>query len=416
MRKALLVAYHFPPAAVSSGHLRTLSLTRYLPRHGWEPHVLTAHPRAYSRRSEDSLSDVPDNLDVVRAFALDARQHLSVRGSYPLFLAQPDRWSTWLLGGVAAGLRMLRRHDIDLVWSTYPIISAHLIAYTLHRLTGLPWVADFRDPVTTADIGTSPMTMRSRTWVERRTLAHARRCVFVTDGARDLYAQQYPEADPRLTVIPNGYDEGDFEALSERSEPPFSAASEGRRIRLTHSGVLYRDGRNPYAFLQAVATLVSENAPFADQIEVVLRASGHDDEYRQLAQQLGLGGVVRIEPPVAYAQALREQADSDALLIFQGAQYNRQIPTKVYEYLRIERPILALVDEAGDTAGFLRAEGIDTIAPIDDPQRIASTLRALLSDIGEGVAQVVPRERVAGYSRAAGAARYAQIFDEAIVS
>ncbi len=78
----LMVAYHYPPVHVSSGLQRTLAFSKYLRDHDWEPVVLSAHYRAYARISEDQMKDVPQDLAVVRAFALDISRHLSIGGRY----------------------------------------------------------------------------------------------------------------------------------------------------------------------------------------------------------------------------------------------------------------------------------------------------------------------------------------------
>ena len=89
--RVLMVAYHFPPMNVSSGIQRTLRFAQYLPALDWEPAVLTVHPRAYPGVSNASLADVPSNLRVHRAFALDTAKHLALFGRYPRMLCIPDR-------------------------------------------------------------------------------------------------------------------------------------------------------------------------------------------------------------------------------------------------------------------------------------------------------------------------------------
>lgn len=409
MRNVLLIAYHFPPSAISSGHLRTLALTHYLPQFGWRSTVLSAHPRAYTRRDDRLLAEVPDTTAVTRAFALDTRRHLGIRGVYPSFLAQPDRWVSWWLGGVAAGWRLIRRDRPQLIWSTYPIVTAHLIAYTLHRWSGIPWVADFRDPVTNADVASSALTARSRRWVERRTIASAARSVFTTSGAMTDYAQRYPNREASLTVIPNGYDERDFVSLSNAR--PLSRVTSAKAITLVHSGVLYPDGRNPHAFLAAIAALQAKRVVTGDSLQVVLRASGHRKKYDAMIRHLGVQEIVRLESSTRYREALAEMASADGLLLFQGSKYNRQIPAKVYEYLRVGRPILALIDPAGDTAALLASEGINSIAPMDDSAKIAAALQDFLTRVRARTIEMPTAARVARYSREAGAQRFAALFD-----
>ena len=82
MKRVLMIAYHFPPLAGSSGIQRTLRFVQHLPKFGWEPLVLSADPRAYERTSNDLMSEVPDGIVVRRVFALDTARHLSIAGRY----------------------------------------------------------------------------------------------------------------------------------------------------------------------------------------------------------------------------------------------------------------------------------------------------------------------------------------------
>src|SRR5256885_3270780 len=133
--RVLIIAYHFPPCIGSSGLLRSEKFARYLPEFGWVPIVLTLHPRAYESVDYRTLAGIPKGLVVLRAFAVDARRHLSFRGWYADFLALPDRWASWVFGAVPAGLLAIRKHQVKAIFSTFPISSAVLIGFLLHRLT-----------------------------------------------------------------------------------------------------------------------------------------------------------------------------------------------------------------------------------------------------------------------------------------
>ena len=180
MKKALLVAYHFPPIRVSSGIQRTLSLTRYLNDHGWQPSVLSIAPRAYEKTSDDQLKDVPAHISVKRAAGWDTAKHFSIAGRYLGFMALPDRWVSWLLGGVVSGLKLIRTEKPDVIWSTYPIATAHIIGLILHRLTGIPWVADCRDSMTEDNYPSNPKQRKIYLWIESQAVKRASRMIFTS--------------------------------------------------------------------------------------------------------------------------------------------------------------------------------------------------------------------------------------------
>src|SRR6266513_372270 len=141
MKKILMIAFHYPPSQGSSGVHRTLNFSRYLPDHGWQPIILTVTPGAYPAIEQSGYARIPVNFPVERALALDSAQHLAVGGAYPKWIAMPDRWIRWWPAGLMRGLQLIWRHRPKVIWSTFPIATAHLIALSLHRLPGVPWVA-----------------------------------------------------------------------------------------------------------------------------------------------------------------------------------------------------------------------------------------------------------------------------------
>lgn len=408
-KSVLMVAFHFPPAAMGSGHLRTLGFARHLPEFGWNPIVLTARALAYPRVAPITPGVIPEGCAIHRALALDARRHFAIRGKYPGFLAQPDGWASWWPAAVIQGLRLIRRHQVRAIWSTYPIMSAHCIARTLSGITKLPWIADFRDPVGSSVEAGNPFSVASQKRWEHRVLHRSTRAVFTTPGARDDYAERYPEAarDGRLAVISNGYEEAAFVDL-----PSAPARREGQPLILLHSGLLYPEGRDPVPFFNALARLKAGGRVGPDQLEVVLRASGWEARYQQEIDRLGIADIVTLAPPVGNREALAEQAAADGLLLFQGSKFDRQIPAKVYEYLRIGRPIFALVAPEGDTAAVLRETGAAMTAPPEDLDKIEIRLHAFIKALSEGRAPTAGLDVVAGYSRKEGARSLARLLDE----
>jgi hypothetical protein len=392
-----MVAYHFPPMSVSSGIQRTLRFAQYLPEFNWEPLVLTAHPRAYSGVLAASLAEVPPHLHVRRAFALDTARHLSLRGAYPQWLALPDRWWSWWIGAVPAGLRLIRKLRPDVLWSTYPIATAHLIAYTLHRLTGIRWVADFRDPMVEPGYPSNSLERAAYERIERATLKHCERAVFASPGALRLCAVRHPDVpQSRLAIIENGYDEASFVAVDQATN---HGRSGGGPLTLVHSGTVYASERDPRPFFAALSELCGNGTIRDGQLKVVLRATGNDDYLRGLIARYGIGGIVALEPSLPYRAALSEMIAADGLLVLQAANCNNQVPAKLYEYLRARRPILALTDPGGDTATVLRNAGIDTIARLDSQDEIARLLVRFLELLRLQHAPVAQEATIAAASR-----------------
>lgn len=408
VKRVLMIAYHYPPMHGSSGIQRTLKFSRYLPEFGWEPVVLSAHPRAFERTSADQLGEIPASVPVTRGFAVDTARHLAIGGRYPLWLALPDRWISWWLGAVPAGLKLVRRYRPDVIWSTYPIPTAHLIGLTLARLTRIPWVADFRDPMTDVDYPPDPLKRRVYGWIERKSVESCARAVFTTPGTVEMFRARFPEVPAeRFAMIENGYDEENFRA-AQRSTP---AERRNGPLRLVHSGTLYPSERDPRPFFGALADLSKAGTLSPSDLRIVLRATGHDDYLRTLVDEFGIGALVELAPPISYGAALAEMLDADGLLVLQAANCNQQIPAKLYEYLRARRPILALTDPAGDTAAALRNAGIDTIARLDDSADIARALPVFVERLRAGTAPVAADDRIVACSRRSRSRELATLFD-----
>jgi glycosyltransferase involved in cell wall biosynthesis len=372
MKRLLMVAYHFPPLAGSSGIQRTLRFVQHLPEFGWEPTVLTAHTQAYERTSDDLLRDIPEGIRVERAFALDAARHLSIRGHYPGFLARPDRWTSWRFAAIAAGRRIIRDWQPQVIWSTFPIATAHVIGDALQRRTGLPWIADFRDPMAQDGYPADPRVWRSYRQIEERAILHARFSVCTTPGAARTYRNRYPDAAQRIVVLENGYDEESFAGIPDATAPR-ETLNPGART-LLHTGLVYPSERDPTHLFAALRQMVDSGRLRPGMLKVRFRASGHEDLLRALTRTHRLDEWVELLPPVPYRAALDEMVRADGLLLLQAANCNEQIPAKLYEYVRAGRPILALTDPGGDTAAAVRDAGLDGIARLDSTEEIQALL------------------------------------------
>jgi glycosyltransferase involved in cell wall biosynthesis len=409
-----MIAFHFPPLAGSSGIQRTLRFVQHLPAFGWQPMVLTVHPRAYANTSDDLLASIPPGTVVERAFALDTARHFAIAGRYPGFLARPDRWRSWVLGAVPAGLRLIRRLRPDVIWSTYPIATAHLIGHYLHRLTGIPLVADFRDPMAQDGYPADPKTHRSFQRVERSVVRNAARIVFVTPSAQALYQARYAVVPKeRFALIENGYDEESFiEAEHGCERTPLKPGC----FTLLHSGIVYPSERDPTALFEALGRMKCDGRVNPGTLRLRFRAPVHGDLLQRLAAQSNTSDLVEILPPIPYSLALQEMLRADGLLVMQGANCNEQVPAKVYEYFRSGRPILGLADPAGDTAKVMVDAGVDHVALLENADQVEAAMTSYLADVRSGSAAASLRRPLQDMSRRARTQALAEVLEAASTS
>lgn len=407
----LMIAYHFPPMAGSSGIQRTLRFVQHLPRFGWAPAVVTANLRAYERTSEDLMGEVPQSTVVRRAFALDTARHLALKGRYVGAMARPDRWASWRYDAVRQGLALIAALKPKVIWSTYPIATAHLIGAELHRRTGLPWIADFRDPMAQPGYPSDPQTWRQYDSIERHATTHAAWSVFTTPGAARVYRERYPDAADRIVVIENGYDEESFAASesSAPSTPPLRAGA----LTLLHSGIVYPQERDPTQLFVALRQLSDAGVISSATFGIRFRAAVHDSLLHDLASAHDVAAFIETCPPVGYAAALHEMRRADGLLVMQASDCNEQIPGKLYEYLRAGKPILCLSDARGDTAGMMRAAGVHTIAGLNSADEIAACLTGFLHAIQSGDASLPTAVAVRNASRESRAERLSDLLNRA---
>jgi glycosyltransferase involved in cell wall biosynthesis len=404
----MMIAFHYPPYSGGSGIHRTLKFSRYLLHHGWQPIMLAPNPRAYPNTSFDQIAEIPSSVKVHRAFALDTGRHLAVRNSYPQLLALPDRWISWFFGAVPAGVRLIAKYRPDVIWSTFPIATAHLIGATLCRLMRIPWVADFRDSMTEDDYPRDPRVRRSYLCVERLVVRHSSCLIFTTDSAREMYHHRYADlAANRSLVIANGYDESDFASIQS---PPVAGEAHSRPIRLVHAGLLYPKERDPIPFLRVLGRLKTMKMVDSNSLRVDLRAPGSESYYSHEISKYGIDDLVHLLPALPFHMSLQDCAAADALLLFQAPCCNHQIPAKVYEYLRLNKPILALTSETGDTANLLRECGGATLMSILDEEVIFQALPAFLRSVQLRIHLLPNVDKVSSYSRQIQTAALARCF------
>jgi hypothetical protein len=150
----------------------------------------------------------------------------------------------------------------------------------------------------------------------------------------------------------------------------------------------------------------------ASDLQLVLRASGHEAYLGELIRGQGIEDLVSLPTSINYGAALGEMLQADALLLLQASNCNDQVPAKLYEYFRTRRPILALTDRAGDTAQTLVAAGVDSILPLDDAAQIRVGLSTYLHRLRAGQAPIASESAINSSSRRGGTAALANILQE----
>ena len=375
MRHALFIAFHFPPEAGSSGVLRTLKYVRYLDQYGWRVTVVAPRVDAYAATDAQLESQLPVSCCVVRTPYLNTKRHFALFGRYPALMALPDVWVGWYPWAVAAALRAHKADPIELVYSTSPHATAHLIARSIAARSGTPWVADFRDPwfeeppEPGAPQGFLFRTIDKR--LERSVVTSCSTVIASTSGLRDSLRKRYPAVPSnKFCAIFNGYDEADFQALD-------IANSRGDRMNIVHAGNLNAEFRDPRPLFRALRRCADAGTIDLAHVRLRLIGSGafaDSEEMHTAINDFGLGNVVEIIARVPYAQSLQELADGDLLLLIQASSDTvNLVPAKLYEYLRAQRAVLALV-QPGATREVLETTGGGWVIAPEDERGLARVL------------------------------------------
>lgn len=432
MRRVLLIAYYFPPAGGPAVQ-RILRFAQHLPACGWAPVVLTVREGAYPNRDLSLLEAVPPSIEVHRTpswdpLALYARLTCSGDGdgngvpagslgnedgtSWLERLARwvranlfvPDARIGWWPFAVYTGRRLLSAQRFDAILTSGPPHSVHLIGRSLHRATGVPWVADFRDPWTDVsyydELPHTAWARRLDASLERVVLREASAVTTVSPSWKVLLQSKAPGG--RYAVVENGFE---ATALVEVDE----ALDEG--FVLAHVGKLYAS-RNPTALWDALAELRAEG----DVPKLRLRLIGTvDPAVRRSMADRNLEPIVEYVPFVAHEEALRLMARSALLLLVieRFAHADGMITTKLYEYMATERPVLGIGPPEGDADRVLRQAGAGRVLGWDDARAIRNFMAAHYADWVAGTPRSgAHRAAIQTYSRASQTHRMAVLLDE----
>jgi glycosyltransferase involved in cell wall biosynthesis len=388
--KVLIVSLYFPPAG-GGGVQRPLKFATHLPTLGIETHVLAPDDPKWIHADPDLQP--PTNAWIHRARYLGPKgrrpaEELHGRRGLDRISRQarlagrrfllPDENVSWNLTAIPAAVRIVRREGIDVVLTTSPPSSVHLIGAAAKRATGVRWVADLRDSIVAHPHRRAErLAVRTK---ERGEAAVARLVARNADAivaVSDAIAEETRGLDPKgpVVTIANGSDFDDFAGL------PYER---GERFRITHTGSFFGK-RDPRPFLTALADSgLDVTARFVGDFRIA---------DREWAEELGLGDRLELHPYVPRRRSLELQRDSEALLLLipeAGGRGKGVLSGKVFEYLAAERPILASVPPDGAAAELIEETGAGVVAPPDDPAAIADALRGLVERYEAGALDGTP--------------------------
>jgi glycosyltransferase involved in cell wall biosynthesis len=399
MRKVLLLTYDFPPRG-ATGVFRVTKFACYLPEFGWQPVVVTAAGNG-GVRDDALLRELPPDIEVLRVphpFAknvyhrgseaprMDRKQHGDGRESRTVQLRQfvrrflvPDPQVLWLPMAVQVASARLWRGDIAAMLSTSPPHSIQLGGWWLkQRFPDLPWVMDLRDVWSDSPTIRDSLTYKLNRALERRCLETADQTVVVTEAMRRLLQREYDLPAERIATITNGFDAADI-------QPQQPAGHAG--LQLAYVGTIIGT-RAPAArgLFEAIQRLADRGV---SRDMLVLRCYGQfDPQVHAWAEPLIERGVVELHPFVPHAAALAAMAAADALLLLMTDDWEGRIavPNKLYEYLAVGRPVLALAPP-GEVTRLVEMHSMGTAVLPSDVDAIVVALDAMMAQQQAGTLQ-----------------------------
>ena len=429
MRKILFIAYYFPPIG-GSGTQRPVKFVKYLPELGWQPYVITTdavYGGGAEGRDETLLADISPDVRVWRvptpqpqpvnrlaqsvgwrsAAKQDGQMELASEGTggsvppppsltkrtrrailSPLYLIQNppiDPALYWFLRIVPLARRIIRQEQIDVVMTTVPPWSALLTGRLLQRLTGRPWVADFRDPWTdnTFTYFPTPAQHRLNRRLERHLIDRADAVISVTEPwVKGLQSKVSTSKNNKpFVLIPNGWDQDDFPDLAAvEAGLPAPESSDGR-IVLLHPGSAYQG--EPLPLLEALDRLAADGANL-DKLRFHFVGYMHPEDQARITTS-PQSGLFRLDPDrVPHDEALRLMRNAHVLLLLlrKGPDASSG---KIFEYMMAGRPVLAIAARDGVAGRLVRSCWIGCAVDPDDIDTLATVLKQIAEDYGQFV-------------------------------
>ncbi|HDJ33496.1 MAG TPA: glycosyltransferase [Bacteroidetes bacterium] len=431
MKNVLILTYYWPPTGGAGVH-RWLKFVKYLRRFGWEPIVYTPENPEPPLLDPSLENDIPQGLTVLKTRIWEPyslykkfvgrppdkgfqagflseqkvpkrKQDLSVwiRGNFFI----PDARKYWIRPSVKYLSAYLKEVPVQVVVTTGPPHSLHLIGLKLKQKLNIPWVADFRDPWTGIDfysrLKLTRAADRKHHRLEQQVIMQADAVITVSHGMKIDFRKYRQNG---IHVITNGYDPEDIPSV------PVEPAGD---FLITHLGSVNAD-RNPHAFWKAVSESLQENEPFKKHLRI--RFIGKTDvTVRASILEHGLENYVELCPPVPHEQVFTLLKQSRLLFLPVNRTPNAAsiLTGKLYEYLAAGRPVLGIGPEDGEMARILEETGAGRVCHWDSPDRIKSFLEEIFEKYLAGQSPSIP-VNTENYSRVELTRNLAKILDQTV--
>ena len=427
-KRVLIITYYWPPSG-GSGVQRWLKFAKYLPEAGWEPVIFTPENPDFDLQDESLEKEIPPHLEVIKFPIWEPYQLFSrIKGetkTHPgRLLEQKDRgflekaaiWMRanllvpdprvfWVKPSVKFLTDLAKSGQFQAIITTGPPHSMHLIGLELKRKTGLPWIADFRDPWSQWEfLDKMPMT----DWIRNRHQSLEQSVLKEADAVLTISPTFQNDleklAGRKIKLLTNGYDPADLPV-------DFSPkAKKERELHLVYSGVI-DSIRNPVPVLKA---LKEEFFQTGEEVKMTFVGKVSEQVRDFVKADVWLSQRVFFPGYVSHGEVFDFYAKADVLVLILTDTKNAQgnIPGKLFEYLATGVPVLALGDPDGDSAKILHEAGGGEVIRHEDFVKIQIALRKLMD--GDGVAK--SEAKIDRFSRQALAHDLAQILDEHTLS
>lgn len=388
--RLLLVSHNFPPTLGPESALVRLN-TIDLARRGWQVSVLTT-TMEHMRQGIDlgMLEGLPMGLEVIRTPSYDAVLRHKWQGWGRRILAVlyyhilPEVFLLWLFSVLPVGKRWMKANSPAILYSRATKHVSNVAAGFLKRATGMPWVAHISDPWVYTHLNGFQRWFAER--LERQVFRDADAIVIVSRKLADYILRLYPWARHKIHIIPHGY------APMEPLPPP--VRSNNRPMVMLHAGAFLPGYREPHILFEGLA-LLNRRAGIEGRFKAVF--VGEDTgRYQELANKLGISGVVELLPSMPYKQCQQMIADSDLLLVLDApGTEGIFLPTKLIEYLAHQKPVLGL-SERGSTVHEVLQECDLAFADQNSAEETASVIEKMLLQWEAGTCGVSEASKAAG--------------------